>query len=400
MPRRTRESKPPLRLPSAIKHTHQGFFLHYMNTETSTVKKRLKSLTKECVGLFGQIPMSFDVINDRFRLGVWYKTQHDESVERSKWWEVSRVYSTCVSPFYRQSYDSYSILSTVDSSFKAVLDYEETLRENVFKFIEGLDEEAIKPYREATYPRYTKPKESIDLTDIQWTAISLLEHHLRETDAEYQAKMEIKWSKLRELYEFQGKFDALMAELLLTKEWLARSAFFAIWDGTGILRTEASYVESISREITLEIDGKLGRAVPDKASDWYLDSINHGGIPKPRPFTYEEDYWIYYPFEHYEGLAVEAYKKHLREYFAVVKETLKANGFAEHRGDQYKYERLKWLVHWNLTQCSKDQLLQKIAVETNNDEIDLSTVNKAFKKFATYELPLRRAKKEMISPSK
>ena len=98
---------------------------------------------------------------------------------------------------------------------------------------------------------------------------------------------------------------------------------------------------------------------------------------------------IYYRFEYYQKQAVEAYKQHLQTYFQIVKASLKKFGYKEHRGDQYDYERLKWLVYWNTNICSKEELLQEI-MNTTNPDIDPSTINKAFSKFfQDYDLPVR-----------
>jgi hypothetical protein len=48
-----------------------------------------------------------------------------------------------------------------------------------------------------------------------------------------------------------------------------------------------------------------------------------------------------------------------------------------------------WLVWWNIKYWTKDQILQEIA-NTTDKFLTLDTIDKAFRKFKEYDLPVRQ----------
>ncbi len=116
-------------------------------------------------------------------------------------------------------------------------------------------------------------------------------------------------------------------------------------------------------------------------------------IPPPifqsRGFNFDDD------FEEYQKEVVKSYQRHLKLYFKNIKFILKKHGFKEFKRDYY--EQVEWLVIWNKKQYAfLWEVIPDIPefqdVDVNNDlkrDKAVNKISKAFKKFRTFELPIR-----------
>jgi hypothetical protein len=194
--------------------------------------------------------------------------------------------------------------------------------------------------------------------------------------------------KLESLTKFQYDFDSLLKKFRLEKEWLAESVFRAIWNGTGKLQIEPSYIEEIPKRLTLEIEKKLGiiREFLELPSGNKLIEISplwEGGIPPPKPFTFHEQYWIYDSFEKYEEQAVEAYRQHVQDYFKTIEELFEKYGYKKHQGRQSDFERVRWLVFYIVKNHTSTKIIGDINLED-------STFWAAIKEFEKFDLPTKK----------
>ncbi|MFV0388104.1 MAG: hypothetical protein ACK5NT_05055 [Pyrinomonadaceae bacterium] len=109
---------------------------------------------------------------------------------------------------------------------------------------------------------------------------------------------------------------------------------------------------------------------------------------KPLPFEFNARGW------HIGEETAKDYKRGITEYFK--------KKFEEYLDDVYRwndldsvkkvtrpkeYDRIKWLVQWTVQECTKEQILDELA--TQNLYYDVSTVDKAFRLFIEYNLPVR-----------
>jgi hypothetical protein len=104
---------------------------------------------------------------------------------------------------------------------------------------------------------------------------------------------------------------------------------------------------------------------------------------------------IRYDADFYEKMAIEAYARHIRSHLNEIKTALKKHGFKRNNADDYS--RTEWLVIWNK---HKVEFLWEILpyipdfqdVNANNEGESRKAENsleKAFKKFEKFELPIR-----------
>lgn len=355
--------------------------MHYINELTPELAAELKELTPKCEELFGKFPVSID----RESFGFWFYEPDDDEEQRQLWWKIGNTFRDCI---WKESRERSLVgwldyLRENDDELKQIHQIEENIDKEIFDYVESLPEEKLNSLREIFASDYTIPKESINIQNLRFSLWRVQTNWLFENDENYRKQMDLKYSKLEPLTQFQNDFDSLLKKFCLEKEWLAESVFRAIWNGTGKLQMEASFMEDIPGEVTIEIESKLKITPPNHLFD-------RDSIPLPNPFRYQERYWIYFPFDYYEEKAVEAYRKHLHDYFKIIKESLKKHGYKEPQGDKYDYERVKWLVLWNINPLTKDELLQEIA-DTTGNFFDASTIDKAFRNFKKYDLPVRRA---------
>jgi hypothetical protein len=218
-----------------------------------------------------------------------------------------------------------------------------------------------------------------------------MEDHCRKTDENYVKMMKSKDSKLEPLIEFQKDFDSLLKKFCLGKKWLAESVFRAIWNGTGKLQMEITFYENTSQEIFHEIHDRLKPKKITRTENEMMDKYDKfyvNNIPLPNPFQYPAPYHIIPPIEDYEENAIAAYRQHLHDYFKIIKESFRKFGYKQPY-QHYQYDRVMWLVWWNIKYWTKDQILQEIA-NTTDKFLTLDTIDKAFRKFKEYDLPVRQ----------
>ena len=88
---KAKTNAPPVRLPSQIKHAHQSYFLHYINTIKVEVADELNKLTAKCKKLFGKYPIPLDAETDFKNDGLWLFEPRDEDLKRS-WLQIGEIF--------------------------------------------------------------------------------------------------------------------------------------------------------------------------------------------------------------------------------------------------------------------------------------------------------------------
>lgn len=358
----------PVRLKSKIKHYHQSYFLHYINEEVPEISEKLKKLTPICVELFGEFPVTIHTQNDYLKLGVWFRVHEDQ---RQLLWNINTVLRECIWKESRDRYGSFywlHFLRKNDKDLNQILEVEENIQKETFQIVELLNEEQLDSLKDFASSIYTTPKDALSLQNLQFLFWELKEGLLRQNDETYIKLINLKYSKLEALTEFQNDFDLLLKRFRLEKEWLAESVFRAIWSGTGKLQIEASYIEEIPKEITLDIEKRLGISreflkLPNKDEPIEITPLWEGEIPPPEPFTFQEQYWIYSSFEEYKEKAAEAYRKHLENYFEVIKETFENQGYKKKQGRPHDFERVKWLVFYIVKNWAAKKVMENFNIE-------------------------------------
>ena len=398
--KKSNHNNAPFRLKSENKHSHQWHFLYYTNELTPNVSAELKKFTPQCEEIFGKFPVSNNDIDNNLGLYIPYAKDVDL---RMLWSEINDVFNQCIGRETRE-YEGFStwyrILMRYDSELKKVDEIQEVYIENVKTCVDrGLSDnlDALKlEYAEAA----NIPTEQVTESNLcSWLRRTCYKW-LQDNDEIYAKTIEIQRAKMEKLREFQNAFDNLIETLCLDKASLARSAFRAIWNGTGKLQMETSYYEDIPQEIIDEIKNRLGiNPIFVKAYDGLhqVPDLFGNNIPPPKPFLYEEPYWIYHSFEKYEKEAIEAYREHLHSYFKIIEESFKKYGYKRPQGNSIKYERLKWLVLWNNSVFDYLwEIIQHIPefykVDINNlsqKEQTEDKLRKAFKGFERLDLPVR-----------
>jgi hypothetical protein len=382
----------PVRLPSQIKHLHQSYFVYYINDIAVIVADELKKLTPKCEELFGKFPIPFNTGTDLKNFGVWVFEPRDESLWKL-WLKIGTVFRECIWKDSRETFDRshwFQILSENDHQLKEILGREDNIKKRCFQYVESLDEDELNTLRDKFSSCYNKPKEELDILELQlqyW--LDTLDWIQR--DNEYDSKIgSVKNSKLASLIEFQNDFDSLLKKFYLNKEWLGKSAFRAIWNGTGKLQINGYFREIIPEQIKVEIENTL--KIPNNKLPF-----RETNIPLPNPFTYEEPYLIYDSFKHYEERAVEAYRLHLRNYLDAVQKSLKNHGYKNKQGNTYSFEGLQRLVYWNFSNfVCLWEVIQRIPefekVDVNNlkkRKEKVGILRKSFKEFERFDLPVR-----------
>jgi hypothetical protein len=405
MTKRKINPSPPFRLPGQIKHSHQAYFLYFINELAPEVSEEIKKLHPLCEEFFGSYPFSTPAIQDYRGLGVWYSNPYYDEKQRPKWFEFITIFRECIW-FETRNYigitEWLKALEPNDEILKAASEIQRDYSEKVQKFIDNHYKENVEFYKSF----YLKLPEYKNLSDYdlefnikQYLRMRCYEW-LKENNENYLKTWKIQWDKIDNFEDFLNRFDGLIERFCLEKHWLAQSLFLAIWNGSGKLQTASSYMESVPEEILDEIKERLGRNEPNQKENTSalrpLNTIYDPNIPLPDSFNYKEIYRISTPFEYYEESAIEAYRQHLQDYFRIIKESFKKFGYKELQGDTYNYERLKWLVWWNVKKWDKTKIVEENERETREDkeigkEIEISTINKAFNQFKSYDLPVRTA---------
>lgn len=172
---------------------------------------------------------------------------------------------------------------------------------------------------------------------------------------------------LKNFLEFQKGFEKFIEDFGLEKSWLKAHAF-------DLLRFQSENPKFV-----------VGFSFREFVS-W---------IFKGDTLTFDFDGW--YACENdskdYEKAAISAFKKHLSNYIRETAAKANTRGYTT-RGAKKDYDSVKWLVLWTVKKLSKDEILEEIDKERSKKfdrEIytDLSTLNKAFTKFKTFDLPVR-----------
>jgi len=376
--------KSPFRSPSQNLYVHKLYFLHFINEITPEVGTAIKELTPQCEKLFGKFPES----------------NADQQEIRNIRTKISTVFDRCLWKDSREGYGAAYWLNFLvnDEKLKQLAEIEKRIDNEAEEFIASLTEKELDNLRERFASNYTKPKEFIDIIDLKSSYRNYLDNRLYETDKNYLRLIKLKYSKKEPLIEFQKSFDALLADFYLEKQWLARSVFEAIWDGTGILKIEFFFIEAVPQEILREIENRLETETVffnDRYEKKKFSPSFENNIPLPKPFVYRGLYWIENAFEKYEDQAVKAYREHIHNYFKIIEESFKKFGYKQKTGKKYSYERVKWLVWWNVEGWNKNKILEEIEKESRNEkeignELDISTIDKAFRKFKSYDLPVMK----------
>jgi hypothetical protein len=115
-------------------------------------------------------------------------------------------------------------------------------------------------------------------------------------------------------------------------------------------------------------------------------------LPQPAMFDFRA-FNIYEDVDHYEKMAVKAFKEHIKNYTERMKNALKENGFKQNKEENYS--QTEWLVLWNCGIKSKEEILRDI-----NSDGDESTINAAFRKLGKYGLPVRKQNKKNLERKK
>lgn len=363
----------PFRLPEAIKHLHQSYYLHYINNLCPEVSEELKKLNPLCVELFGKFPISLEKIQvnkedfkekkrkeeekvkeDFIDSGVWYKGEAFNTGQDDGWQRFSETFGACI------CFENRSLCIR-----------------------EGVEEPLII---------------------INPDAKGILEKEGKHL------KIDLK---LKKLIDFQNKFDSLLAKFHFGVRWLEKSVFFAIWNGTGKLQMSCSFLlDSSSKakdftEALYEIEKTLD---PQKYAEFEKEQVLQYlyKIPALPVFTTPYEYRIDCSFNYYEEIAVEAYRQHLHQYFSVIKSCFRKHGYKLPGGDEYDYKTVQRLVYWNFSEVvylweiiqtipefkDVDMKKQTKSVEKSLDqekEIKKATdkLRKSFGKFEYFDLPVR-----------
>jgi hypothetical protein len=128
--------------------------------------------------------------------------------------------------------------------------------------------------------------------------------------------------------------------------------------------------------------------------DVFMKTFPFKHLPPPMMFDFRH-YNIYEDMENYEKMAVKAFKEHIKNYTRRITNAFNENGFKRNNTDDYS--RTEWLVIWNK---HKVEFLWEILpyipdfqdVNANNEDESRKAENsleKAFKKFEKFELPIR-----------
>ena len=216
-----------------------------------------------------------------------------------------------------------------------------------------------------------------------------------------------------ELKEFQQSFDTILKKYHLEKSWLAQIVFEAIWCGTGSLRLPSSFSEGLDISLLKDIKNKLAeqeksrrsanRGVPSLTEDTNENDDELLGFPMiqtfPRllPFQFSEKFGIYDNPAEYQKKAVEEYRHYLDNYFEIIKECLKKDGYKLSRGDNYDLQSIKRLVYWNnsnfeylwevipsIPEFEKVEMKNEKQVKSIEDRL-----RKSFEDYAKLDLPVR-----------
>ncbi len=383
-----RKATSPVKLKSEIVFHYKNSFIFYINELAPEVARDLKKLTAKCQEFFGKMPAAeTDLEKRRNYFSVceivyecfWKIDGH--YCGTTNWTSVIKRYDGIHKPFL----DSWFNLlnengKVVDSEIGKNPDYWKTLYSEAFQI----------------------PEQEIKGVDLRFQIGIDFNRKLYETNEKFQQMRDTQDKILNEFEDFQKSFADLLEKHQLEKDWLASIVFQAIWDGTGQLQYYSSYGENLPSELIEDIKKKLEEEKPfwKKKDFWEKEDSNEitgliptgialqNLIPHPDAFQYQESLSLFFSFEEYEEKAIEAYRQHLKRYFTIIHQSLKEHGYKSGRGKPHDYTRVKWLVWWNVKKWCKDKILDELA----KDEIylDLSTIDKAFRKFKHYELPVRK----------
>ncbi len=262
--------KPTFRLKSANEFYHKGYFLHYINDLVPEVSAELKKLTPNCEELFGEFPVSIETLPDWVNFGVWFNEPDDDIEQRQSWFKITRIFRDCI---WKESRENKTIewlgfLRENDDELKQIHEFQEKLMDETDQYVKSLPEEKLDSLREIFASDWHKPKESLDIQDLQFSYWRRESYWLSENDENYRKQTDLEFSKLEPLIKFQNDFDSLLKKFCLEKEWLAESVFLAIWNGTGKLQMESTFIETFSEELLDEIMKNLGQKKK------YFDKMN------------------------------------------------------------------------------------------------------------------------------
>jgi hypothetical protein len=95
----------------------------------------------------------------------------------------------------------------------------------------------------------------------------------------------------------------------------------------------------------------------------------------------------------YEHRLKNSFKENLDHYFHHVNSFLELDEI-KHVTAPPRYDRVKWLVRWTVQGWSKQRIIEEIEADIQaalgkEKYIDISTIDKAFRQFQTYDLPVR-----------
>jgi len=364
-------------LKGEVEFYHKLYYLHYINKLAPEIAKKLKTLTPQCVELFGEFPNFSNVSN--------------AETQRNLLHEIWLVFTKCVwkeTRDYMNSFEWRRILSERDESLESSLKIQEQYTESVNTVVKKTLEEKSEELKYYFSPKLNMQPDNITESSLDLLLERLIYQHLRENDEQYYQTEKTFLEKIQRLKDFQNAFDKLLEKFCLEKEWLAEIIFRAIWDGSGKLQMYRYFSEDLNFELIADIKAKLGQEIKIEGDNETIFALE-GGVPLHNPFVCSE-HWFYERFEDYEEKAVEEYRKFIRKYLAVIKELFEKQGYKSKRRS-YDYKRVRWLIWWNIKRWDKGKILAEIDKELQEKEkfYSLSAIDKAFHRFKKYDLPVR-----------
>ncbi len=110
-------------------------------------------------------------------------------------------------------------------------------------------------------------------------------------------------------------------------------------------------------------------------------------------FNFEGWYFCDIDSKVYAKEAIAAFHEHLYNYVKETAANAEARGYTT-KGRLNEFDDVKWLVFWTVKKRTKDEILVKMDEERSarfetEKTTDISTLNKAFRKFRNFDLPVR-----------
>lgn len=376
----TKSSKPPFRSLDRKRYRHQAYFIKYTNECCPELKESLRSMTSDCVKLFGEIPNLSDDFDGNSELEM----------------KIDQILFSALSNADSYPGCNWHLLSDKNPEVREVLEFEKNLNLDINRQFKSITLIEAGEFRNECAMESNSASDSILIDEIAYKFREKILSRLAKTNRPYISVLKKKSFLLESFRDFDQRFRDLLEQFWLQRSWLNLPAFRAIWDGSGILRQTQLSKNSIPKEFFEDIRKPNNSSIFSKQYpqdiEWFVEKI-----PLPVPFTFPVEVSISESFEDYHATAVEAYSKFIKNYLDAVKTALKNAGFKDTRGNTEDPAKVLWLVKWNASKCkSLWEILPEIPEFRDRDpnvENDINTavdiLRKALRRFEKLDLPLR-----------